>query len=103
MKTRAELDRDYDSAREDFRVVSREYTKAQKEYRARQIGDTAFLKARKALDAANVLFDKLESEYIEAVNDLEGKSSFRKASSARFKKRAEPLFEMLRKVGEVKS
>lgn len=53
------------AAYEASRPAVRAYRKAAGQYRAKEIGDDAFLAARKARDEACAIYDALEAAYIE--------------------------------------
>lgn len=58
----------YDAALEVSRQASRDFRKAQKAYRAREIGDAEFLEAQKKFDESNEAFDIAERAFIESQN-----------------------------------
>ena len=60
MNTAAEAK--YETAMNDFRVVSRAYDIAAHAYRSMKIGDAEFLAARAAQDAASKAVDEAESQ-----------------------------------------
>ena len=58
----------YDAALNVWRDASKKFGIAQASYRARVIGDSEFIAARKVLDAASYAFDSAETEFINSQN-----------------------------------
>jgi len=56
----------YDASLEAFRKAAREFTVARNAYRAKEIGDEAFLKAKAEFDKASQIADAAETAYIKA-------------------------------------
>jgi hypothetical protein len=54
----------YNAALATFRLASTKFTEAQKAYRARTIGDDAFLKAKAEFEKAQAAMDEAETKEI---------------------------------------
>lgn len=71
MKTREQIDAEYNASLNKFREASRFYRELAQKYRDKKIGDAAFSVALHAFKVAQEDADKAEREYIEAVNALD--------------------------------
>ncbi len=61
-------DAEYDSAKENFRKASRDFTKVREGFRAKEISDVDFFKGKADFDKAQKDFDAAETKYIEDKN-----------------------------------
>jgi plasmid stabilization system protein ParE len=64
-------EQEYDAAKARYKAVSQEHDAATKAFRSKQIGDAAFLAARKAFENARDTFDAAEQKFIDAKNAAE--------------------------------